>query len=251
MSTKPTYMRYKRVREILEAEPTLARKLGQMTVPVAKLGTSETELFSPEVIAITNEIHARGLDSNALSFIEVRSVAIELLINQPDCRQIGAKPFSRRGQPITKHKMTLLETLEVEAKKLMSQREKLDAQLLEFHAAIKSIRGVQNARMGRDIVVPKKVDIDLVVPKKVDIDLKTAHSELLRAMDAVLKEQTPRFTADYLLREAFKQRITDRALTGRAGAVISIYSRRGLIEPTGKKLNRHTLWRRKESKQVE
>ena len=234
-------MRYKRVREILEAEPTLARKLGQMTVPVAKLGTSETELFSPEVIAITNEIHARGLDSNALSFIEVRSVAIELLINQPDCRQIGVKPFSRRGQPITKHKMTLLETLEVEAKKLMSQREKLDAQLLEFHAAIKSIRGVQNARMGRDIVVPKKVDIDL----------KTAHSELLRAMDAVLKEQTPRFTADYLLREAFKQRITDRALTGRAGAVISIYSRRGLIEPTGKKLNRHTLWRRKESKQVE
>ena len=81
MTTEPTFMRFRRVQNVLEKEPSLARKLGEKTETVWKEnGTGAKDNFSPEVVQVTVAIHNEGLDAQTLNYQEIIQRAIAVLV---------------------------------------------------------------------------------------------------------------------------------------------------------------------------
>jgi hypothetical protein len=83
-------MRYARVQGILEQEAAFVAKMGSRTEAVFK-PTGEKQLFSPEVIAVTQAIHNAGKDAHKVHKTEIIKFAIKVFgIGQPAAAVNGA-----------------------------------------------------------------------------------------------------------------------------------------------------------------
>ncbi len=78
-STKPpTVMRYERVQDIVSAEPVFRALLSPREKIVEKRN-GEKVLFSKEVVEITDQIHAGGLDAHSVPRVNVLRLAAQVL----------------------------------------------------------------------------------------------------------------------------------------------------------------------------
>jgi type IV secretory pathway VirB10-like protein len=73
----PTYMRYARVEQVLCQELAFRDKLSQKSEAVLK-PDGESQLFAPEVIAVTQLIHSSGKDAHKCQKLDVIRAAVEL-----------------------------------------------------------------------------------------------------------------------------------------------------------------------------
>lgn len=79
----PSLMRYARVQAILAQEAAFVAKMGNATEAVFK-PTGEKQLFSPEVIAVTQAIHSAGKDAHKVHKNEIIRFALKVFkIGQP------------------------------------------------------------------------------------------------------------------------------------------------------------------------
>lgn len=70
-------MRYARVQQVLEQEDAFVAKMGSRTEAVFK-PDGEKQLFSPEVIAVTQAIHSAGKDAHKVHKTEIVRIACQV-----------------------------------------------------------------------------------------------------------------------------------------------------------------------------
>lgn len=84
-------MRYARVELILDQEAAFKARMGPKTEVVLK-PDGEKQLFSPEVIAVTQAIHDTGKDAHKVQKTEIIRAAVKVF-------EIGKQPSAINGQP--------------------------------------------------------------------------------------------------------------------------------------------------------
>ncbi len=83
-SKQPSFMRYARVQGVLEQEDAFVAKMGSRTEAVFK-PDGEKQLFSPEVILVTQAIHNAGKDAHKVHKTEIVKIACQVFrIGQSD-----------------------------------------------------------------------------------------------------------------------------------------------------------------------
>lgn len=92
-------MRYARVQAILEQEAAFVAKMGAKSEAVFK-PTGEKQLFSPEVIAVTQAIHNAGKDAHKVHKTEIIKFAIKAFgIGQPAASNGHVEPLAVAPAP--------------------------------------------------------------------------------------------------------------------------------------------------------
>jgi hypothetical protein len=74
---QPTYMRYARVEQVLSQELAFRDKLGPKKEAVLK-PDGESQLFAPEIIAITQLIHNSGKDAHKCQKLDIIRAAVDM-----------------------------------------------------------------------------------------------------------------------------------------------------------------------------